>query len=225
MPEFSCPELGNCHYDCTPTGACVRACAFDFFTLGSDEEVAQLAALQCERLDGPLIVYGGVTSLAGLETIHTVTRQVAIYDAPELEDISGLSGLETVGGRILLSVLAVTEIEFQALEEVGAGLLFVSLLSAQHILLPKLTSVREDCDINSTSATEIDLDALEHVSGKMRIFSNPNLTTLNELPSLVEAQSLEIAMNESFPQCEADAIAARLSVACPLCTDNSEVCP
>ena len=224
MPEFSCPELGRCYLDCPLTGACVRTCVIDFFTLGSNEDVAQLAALKCERLDGPLIVFGDVTSLAGLETLRVVKSQVSI-DGLELDDLSGLSGLETVEGQIVLSGLAVTDVEFPSLKDVGAGLLFVSLGSVQRILLPELTSVGEDCDINSTSATEIDLDALEHVGDNMRIFSNPNLTTLNELPSLVEAQSLEIDLNENLPQCEADAIAARLSLACPLCTDNSEACP
>ena len=225
MPDFSCPELGLCYVDCTLTGTCIRTCHLDAFSYGSDEEVAQLAALKCDRLDGPLIVYGDVTSLAGLETIRMVTSQISI-DVHDLDDISGLSGLETVDGRLVLSGLdALTEVEFPALKDVGASLLFVALGSVQRILLPQLTSVGEDCDINGTSATEIDLDALEHVGANMRIFSNPDLQTLNELPSLVEAGSLEIAMNESFPQCEADAIAARLNLSCPLCTGNSDVCP
>jgi len=190
---------------------------------GTDEEVAQLAALKCEHVDGLLRFWGDVTSVAGLETIRTVTGQVSI-DLP-LDDISGLSGLETVGGRISLAELAVPEVDFPALKEVGDDLLLLSLGSAERISLPKLTTVAGNLDISGTPATEIDLDALEHVQENVRISSNSKLPTLNELPSLLEAQSLEIYANDKLPQCEVDAIATRLNVTCEHCTENSAACP
>lgn len=224
MPEFSCPELGLCYIDCTIADHCLRRCALEASTFGTNEAVEQVAALKCEMLDSPFIVYGDVTSVEGLETIRIARSQVSV-DIPEIDDVSGLSGLERVEGKLVIASVAATEIEFPVLEEVGASLYVVGLGSVQRIRLPKLTTVGEDCDINSTFATEIDLDALERVGTNLRISSNPKLTTLNELPSLVEAQSLEIAKNDELPQCEVDAIAARLGLECDLCAENSEVCP
>jgi hypothetical protein len=190
---------------------------------GTDEDVAQLAALKCEQVDGPLLFWEDVTSVAGLETIRTVTGYISM-NLP-LDDISGLSGLETVSGFISLVDLAVPELDFPALKEVGGDLGLLSLDSAERISLPKLTTVGGDLDIGGTPATEIDLDALEHVQGNITISSNSNLPTLNELPSLLEAQSLEIYANEKLPQCEVDAIATRLNVTCEHCTENSAACP
>jgi hypothetical protein len=224
VPEFSCPEAGTCYVDCDPAASCVRVCKLDSFMFGSDARVAELSALKCEIVEGALIFFGDVTSLAGLETIRSVSSQVSIEGAG-LDDISGLSGLETVAGRLLLGDLPVTEVEFPALEEVGDELVILSLGSVQRIALPQLTKVGVNVEINSTAATEIDLDALEHVNGNLRISANQNLPTLHELPSLLDAVSLQVDMNPNLPQCEAEAIAARLNLMCLMCTGNSAVCP
>jgi hypothetical protein len=55
----------------------------------------------------------------------------------------------------------------------------------------------------------------------LNISGNPALTTVGELPSLSVIDSLIIAGNTSLPQCEVDAIEARVN-ACTACESNDD---
>jgi len=104
--DFSCPDIGECSL--RPEGdGCVRHCYTLDFSLQTDDDVARLAAHQCEELDGSLFVNGAldelgssdITSLTGLETLRSVTGSVAV-EAPSLADLGGLARARDAGRQL-----------------------------------------------------------------------------------------------------------------------------
>jgi hypothetical protein len=183
-------------------------------------DVIELATLECEVIEGSLLVSGGeVDSLMGLETIREITLTLQVTGATQLVDLEGLGGLEQVSNLSFESDDNLSSIALPALRSTG-GLSVTSLSSAEFIELPLLQSVTGSVLVNGNEAlTSIEMDSLESI-GTLSVGSNPNLLTLNGLPSLSEAERLFIIENPKLPQCEVDAIAERTEALCSPCTDN-----
>jgi len=218
--DFTCPDIGQCSLR-HEGSRCVRHCSVSKLLLESDEDIARLANYACEEIEGSLQItgspsgaYSTVTSLAGLETIRTVTGLIYV-DATKLVDIGGLSGLETVGG-LDVNRTGVLSIELPALTNVESGdLQLISLPKAKTIVAPKLENVAGSFKIVSCgSLSEVQMDALATVD-KLVIGENRELLTVHELPSLVSVRrDVSIEGNTRLPQCEADAIFQRIGKRC-----------
>jgi hypothetical protein len=102
-PDEPAPMLGcvDCEagYQCfeqLDPGRCFELCATDTpnVTLQTQDDVDNLAALQCEVITGDLTITGpDIESLAGLEHIHVIERSLLVQDTELLEDLSGLEGM------------------------------------------------------------------------------------------------------------------------------------
>lgn len=196
--EFSCPDLGTCSLQQEGDG-CLRICAFtEEYSMMTADDVARLAALKCQIVQGSLRVSGNeIDTLDGLATIREVTGSFSVQtnDQPQ--------------------------IELSALRAVGEDLLFLGLTSAESIQLPSLESVGGRLTITENpSLTSVQLDSLESVTEQLVIGGNDNLLTLNELPSLENLGGFLVTANPKLPQCEVDAIAERVGVDCYPCSGN-----
>ncbi len=121
-------------------------------------------------------------SLDGLESLQHMGGNLRIGGIPLLNDISALSGLETVGGQLQLANLASlvsNEIAFTNLTSAGT----IQLLNLQMETLPdfpSLTSINSLLQIQiNTNLTSISgFENLNQVS-TLSIISNPNLTDIS----------------------------------------------
>jgi hypothetical protein len=128
--------------------------------------------------------------------------------------------------------------------QVGSALVVASNPALLSVSLTNLLGVGEAVSITSNSMLEtIDLQALVTVDGSLtvadnfelltidlaslqsvpvlNVSGNPELTSLGTLQSLTDVGQMTIAGNASLPQCEVDAIEARLG-ACTACSNNDE---
>ncbi len=166
----------------------------------TNEDVAQLAALECEIVEGDLWVQAEeVDSLNQLDSIREI---VGNFLTEESQD----------SGSKLASL------NLPALQIVSGDLAFQALSSPESLRLPALESVGGRFSINNNGPlTSIQMDALTTV-GELLIIANSSLVTLNGLPSLTEGL-LGVRANPELPQCEVDAIADRVG-GCSSCTGN-----
>ena len=89
-------EAGYQCFEQLDPGRCFELCATDTpnVTLQTQDDVDNLAALQCEVITGDLTITGpDIESLAGLEHIHVIERSLLVQDTELLEDLSGLEGM------------------------------------------------------------------------------------------------------------------------------------
>jgi len=135
-----------------------------------------------------------LANLKGLENLEQAT-DVSITNA---------SGLTTL---VLAGLKAVERLELDTLD------------STTRIQLPSLETANY-IGIENHDLLSLEMDALTSVSRDLVIGANPNLETLNGLPSLMSVGgNLSIVNNLKLPQCEVDAIAVRLG-GCQACTGN-----
>lgn len=230
--ELSCPDLGTCSLKHEASG-CTRICSFTAtYSITTAADVAQLAALQCNVVEGALQIGGAkIDSLAGLESIHEITGNLEMGGS--LPDLGGLKGLEKVGGTLRVdSVVNLNSFELPILKSVGAQVYFVAdgalrVKSLETIRLPALERVGtgpndELTIVQWADLTHVYMDALKSVTGILNVDYNDELLTLNGLPSLTSARGLSVLLNPKLPQCEMDAIGARIGHPCSSssCTGN-----
>jgi hypothetical protein len=224
---LSCPDLGTCTLEPVADG-CVRKCAFDQpYAIASNADVARLAALGCTLIDGSVqVVQGDADSLVGLESVSEITGSLTI-DGAKLSDLRGLDGLASVH-TLTVERLDIQSIELPALSHVGQ--FTATLLPMLQVLsLPALETADTGVMITACSVLpRFDLRALQTVGNELNVSLNDALLTLGGLPALTSAVSLRMVDNPMLPQCEVDAIAARLGSGTH-CTcsanDTNATCP
>ena len=218
--ELSCPDLGTCSLVHQASG-CTRLCSFtDKYSMATAAEVARLAALQCNVVEGSLQVSGpNIDSLTGLESIHEITESLEIV-AGSLTDLSGLKGLEKVGLHLVFQdVGSLNSLELPILKSVGGQASFNCKKSLETIRLPALESVGTGTSdelsiVQCPDLTHVYMDALKSLTGILNVAYNDNLLTLNGLPSLTSARGLSVLLNPKLPQCEMDAVGVRIGHSC-----------
>jgi hypothetical protein len=220
--DFECPEFGNCGVQGTGD-SCKRVCTLapsDTVALATQEDVDRFAALRCERIAGSLVIGGSslgvsdITSLQGLQTIRELTgylnislANITTIDLPNLRVVSDYGA--QYSGEIGLEVYSMPQlvsIRMPALERVNAEIVVLDNPQLQSIELDSLQSV----------FGMINLCQREPYPLTFAIDDNPELTTLNCLPSLQEAL-LRVTNNPKLSQCELDAVEQRDVAACMQC--------
>jgi hypothetical protein len=189
-------------------------------TLSTANDVAQLAAEDCEILEGGLNVYGGsITSLSGLETIKKITGALRVNDT-KLADFSGLSGLSEVGDALVFSNdKPLGDLTLPALTQVGGDLVFDVPNGVTSFDAPKLELVTGGLVFAVNGDLQsIRLDSLRSAK-QISIQSNPVLTTFHGFPALTSVSTLTVLDNPKLPQCEVAALDSRLH-ACSTCSGN-----
>jgi hypothetical protein len=183
-----------------------------------------------------------LTSLSGLESLATLGSRLNLYSNGSLADISALTNargdnlsLSIVGNSALSSlvglegirsaedVVVVRNPNLGSIELSGLGAVLGSITVtdqplAQTLNFSQLGSVGDTLTIAANGVTSVNLNQLSSAA-YITITNNPELLTVWELPSLTTINALVLAGNPKFPQCEADAIHARIG-ACSPCQDN-----
>jgi hypothetical protein len=81
--------------------------------------------------------------------------------------------------------------------------------------LPSLETVTESLSLSANqNLATLDLSSLETVNGSITVTGNMSLTSMGELGALSDVGGLMIAGNGALPQCEVDALDARLGNPC-----------
>lgn len=128
-------------------------------------------------------------SLAGIDALRA-TNSVLIANNPALTELGGLQKLEAVGNITVASNEALGTLQLPALETAE------TMSITGHAQLAALS-----------------LPALRTVSLNLTIAANPSLLTLGDTDAWVSVGAMIITDNASLPQCEVDALDARL-IAC-----------
>lgn len=194
-----------------------------------------MAALGCESIEGGMIFYGQQPlSTLGLETVREITGSFEVGYTTQLENLAGLSKLQTVGDLSVQHTEGLSQVVLPALRELKPGtgsnpprgsLWLSDNKSLQAIALPELQAGGE-CRIDlNTELLQVEMGSFTKAY-QLVISANPSLLTLNGLPKLVEVEKLAIRNNVQLPQCEVDAVVLRVG-GCDNCADNdsSGVCP
>jgi hypothetical protein len=187
--------------------------------------------------DNPLL-----TRIAALAEATLTVTQVELHGNAALTSLEGLprvQSLEWLGvrGSALTSLAALADLEhggeiliesnpnlvalgLAALEDVGT-MAVAENGALEHVALPALRT-GDSLAVNGNAALlDLDVSALGSLSNRLTINGNPLLTTLGDLSALESVEVLEISYNALLPQCEVDALDARLQ-ACGdgLCEGN-----
>jgi len=188
----------------------------------------QLSALK--RVGGDLIIVDNqrLADLNGLPLLNRIDGDLLIggelsfYGNRQLVSLEGLGSIEHIGGDLLIgNNPALTSVAGFGLTELNAGLRIVES--------PALSSLEGLASLERTGAhlelralpllTDLGgLEALTRVGGDLIIggressAGNVALRSVDQLVALVEVQGdLVVAHNPALPQCEANALAQRLS--------------
>ncbi len=218
---LSCPGLGTCRLE-QEGEACKRICQFDeTYSIETAEDLERLAALQCEIIDGSLLVSttSEAVNLQGLESVREITNAL-LFDG--VASLRGLSALERVGCYLKFSSLGFSQLvlELPALRSIGKSLTANGTQSLVSLSLPSLRDVGREaggsvpsrCDsidlsrgiwIQANAALEsVNLPALVQVNGDLIVGQSPQLGKLC-LPSLSEAKDVTID-DTAIPTCVTD---------------------
>lgn len=200
--------LDNDCDDMVDEGGC-GACAGVTTTIIDDDvyasSAAQLAALAgVGCITGQFQIQGNVTDLTPLADLEAVGGDMWIYNTSALESLVGLSSLRHTGRLFVRNNSELTSL---------VGLESLARIDTFHLLIdgnPKLVSVDG-------------LSGLTHIEGQIGISDNPLLESLSGLSSIdTVGGSIGVRDNASLPQCEADALVARIGdgKVCNACTGN-----
>ena len=209
---------------------CLRRCASNdtHILLNSNAQVAQLAALRCDVLSVDVNIYPGVDSLAGLETVREVIGELNILQSYPLTSLAGLDGLEKVDGSLVFSDSAnagartLKSVVLPSLKNLGSlSVLNATTTESIHAIhLPSLETAGLIWIELAPDLTVIDLPVLKTVTSYVRLRKNDSLTGLSGFAALQSAHDLYVTMNPKLPQCQVDALAARLGISCTSCDQN-----
>ena len=173
----------------------------DTHQLDNQDEVDALAALNCQTI-GSLETSSPLSNLDGLESIERVDG-ILIIDTTKVADISGLSGLQSVGGWADISVR--NSLGDEVLDNVDAlsnlsavgGNLFINT-TANLDGLAGLRTIGGDLTIRDLS---IDIDGLSGVNsiGGMIYIEGTTLANLDGLSGITgEVESIIIRLNSQL---------------------------
>ncbi len=144
---------------------------------------ADIAALDgCHRLEGALVLGGGLGSTQGLEQLRTVTGRLEVESGSALLSAEGFSGLRHLGGGLTVKyVHGLRTLELPSLETVDGSIDVWIVPQMTHLLLPALERVGGEVFIDlicNGPMQEIDLGQLRSVneSFEIRATCNQNLT-------------------------------------------------
>ena len=174
----------------------------DLRGLGNLSELGSLYVSQMPNL----------TSFEGLEGVRTLDSLTVQLSG--VESFQGLSGLETVRGRVHFH-----ESQFQTMSGLGTVRTIGGGLTVNGFMTPLaleglggLESIGGNLDVqqNAGLTSMSGLAQLQSVGGELRVVNNVSLTQL-QLPELVSlGGTLSIRSNESLPNCQALAIQEQL---------------
>jgi hypothetical protein len=133
-------------------------------------------------------------NIIGIEELVSASS-ITVVNNPSMTELGGLEKLESCDGLTVANNAVLERLGFPLLETAQA------ITITTHPLLESIS-----------------LPALE-TAGSLTIAQNDVLTDVGSLESLTSLESLVFAANASFPQCEVDALDARL-MACTSCAGN-----
>lgn len=211
--------------------------------LTSDDDVAALAAHQCESVFS-LDISGTVTNLSGLESIREVRGRVYVESTTQLENLKGLENVERTALVVAGSEGLVSLTGLEGVREVSGVVLAgnasladlsaltnasfagTSLTITGNAALPNLVGFEGMTEADAivldgnTSLTSLaGLDNLQEIRSLL-VSNNPALTDLS-LPSLVEAEYLTFPNGESIERVHVPllhTVDSLVIVTCPLLT-------
>ncbi len=181
-----------------------------------------------------------LTTISALANVIAPEVAIALHDNVVLETLDGLQGFSdpasilftnnfaltdvsalsptTLGSLHISGNLALRDVRFERLHTIEEGLLVSGETACERLEFPLLDDVGGDILISGNPAVlEIDLSSLSR-AGSVNITTNEALTT-RDMSQFTSADSVAIASNPNLPQCEVDALAARIG-GCESCTQN-----
>jgi hypothetical protein len=183
--------------------------------------------MDCGVIQGNLEVAGKVlTNLDGLEGIYEVTGDLYINRTEKLQNLGGLVGIRRIGQNLVLAGNLVLEsAAFPQLKKVAEKLILQDDQALPTWKLPFLEQVGGVDLHNNEMLLDVEMNDLKQADS-ISIYDNGVLETTYGFPALTQLNSLEIRNNPKLPQCEVDALDARLSACGGLCMGNdaSGVC-
>jgi hypothetical protein len=159
-----------------------------------------------------------LTSLEGLPRVRSLEWLSVV--ATSVTSLAVFSALEQSGAIVIERNPDLVTLGLDVLEEVGT--MAVSENGALERVGLRALRTSEYLGVNGNAVlSDLDLSALETVSRQLTINGNPVLATLGDLSTLKSVELIEISYNAALPQCEVDALDARLQ-ACGdgLCEGN-----
>ena len=215
---IECSTLEDCRAD-SQTDDCATTCSFvaPELVISDPADLAALVALHCARLETSLQIHGpGITSLAGLRSLHSVEGNVSIH-ATQLRSLEGLESLATATTMTIEESPELSSVELPALAELET-LDVHSNDGLKKVLLPKLASAKTLLFIANPILSEIDIGTVQDLTD-LRIAANPELVTFTGFDSLESVTLLYLTNNASLPQCRVEALSERVG-GCRSCTGN-----
>ena len=194
----------------------LTTCSFsDDYTVRSQDELDRVAATGCEVVEGTLVLRGSsIVDLSGLATIREIESLSIVLTG--LADLDGLGTLTAADTLTITNNEQLSVLELDSLKAVAGR--FEIAESAGVIQLPSLESVGEFAIVSNPGLTSVQMDALKSVES-FWIQGNESLMTLHDLPSLSYlGDVVSIDGNPMLPQCEVDAILARVGATCLSCS-------
>ncbi|MCK6695506.1 MAG: PKD domain-containing protein, partial [Thermoanaerobaculia bacterium] len=205
-PQDPFAHLGLVRYDWTPKpalsafkamtaaclgGACPCSCP-DNITFHTQGQVDEFSSRYpgCNSIKGNVVIRGcEITSLQGLSGLDSVGGNLVIRENAWLYDLSGLENLSFVGGELLISFNGkMTDLtQFKHLKEIGGALTFFGNPSLKSLKgLDSLRSVRGSVNVwvNESLKDLSGLDRLDSIHVNLSIGGNANLIDLNGLGNL-----------------------------------------
>ena len=164
-------------------------------------------------------------ALERLRGVGCITGSLQVM-GPGITDLSPLSNLQAVGG----------DLAFRRIETQDMGGLDALEYSYRLFLVdnPELTTLRgleglQEVGWNLWIRGNTKLESLDGLDNLGRFVSinieyNPALTSLDGIDRPRVDGGLSVSNNERLPQCQVDALATRVGLACAACTGNGGAC-
>jgi len=172
-----------------------QSCLPGGITFGEQSEIDAFQSEYpgCSIIEGDVLIKGDITNLAGLNVLTEIQGRLRFYSLENLENMSGLDNLETIGGDLDIynwpgSATSLTNLHgLEKLASVRGDLLIVgnsALVSLQG--LNSLASVNEGVNIsvNDVLTDFSGLDKLSSIGEDVYIGESPGLRSFEGLDSL-----------------------------------------
>ncbi len=169
------------------------------------------AMRSCRRVTGDLVLATGAElDLAPLASLTAIDGALRIGPTLAITVIDGLSGLERVGGDVVIEANGlVTSGFFPSLRHVGGSIEVLHNGSLAGLALPALRRVDGDLTFVANPALErLDLPALRHLGGTMRLRGNRALYSIRA-PVLEHVAAVRVDESGSVPAEQLEWLRAR----------------
>jgi hypothetical protein len=163
-----------------------------------------------------------VAALSGID----FARHVSVSNNPELLTLGGLDGLRTADDVVVTANPKLTRIDLGL--TTARSLLVLGNPALASVTLGGLTAVQRDATIVANDTLpRVDAPLLSLIGGTLTVSSNASFTTLRGLDSVTSVAAMLISGNPMLPQCEVDALGARLNACQSNClgNDDTATCP